>query len=61
LLTIKSEEIYPQKGFMRLTVVVRVARWYISIPKFAVLVCFERPWYGKFSKEFLSKKKMFIL
>jgi hypothetical protein len=26
----------------------RVARWYISIPKFAVLVYFERPWYGNF-------------
>ncbi len=24
----------------------RVARWYISIPKFAVWVYFERPWYG---------------
>ena len=27
---------------------IRVARWYISIPKFAVLVYFERPWYGNF-------------
>jgi hypothetical protein len=26
----------------------RVARWYISIPKFAVLVYFEKPWYGNF-------------
>ncbi len=26
----------------------RVARWYISTPKFAVLVYFERPWYGNF-------------
>jgi hypothetical protein len=25
-----------------------VARWYISKPKFAVLVHFERQWYGKF-------------
>ena len=24
------------------------ARWYISIPKFAVLVYFEKPWYGNF-------------
>jgi hypothetical protein len=28
--------------------VTRVARWYIYIPKFAVLVYFERPWYGNF-------------
>ncbi len=27
---------------------IRIARWYISIPKFAVLVYFERPWYGNF-------------
>jgi len=24
------------------------ARWYITKPKFAVLVYFQRPWYGKF-------------
>jgi hypothetical protein len=28
--------------------IVRVARLYISVPKFAVLVYFERPWYGNF-------------
>jgi hypothetical protein len=30
------------------TLIGSVARWYISKPKFAVLVHFERQWYGKF-------------
>jgi hypothetical protein len=30
------------------TLIGSVARWYISKQKLAVLLYFERPWYGKF-------------
>jgi hypothetical protein len=39
---------------------IQVTRWSISTPKFAVLVYFERPWYGNILKWFIGCRKYYI-